>query len=118
VPPQRTMLPTGGAPKTEAQRQAKRARERCKTARGVWAHRRRLADAEGVVAELKERGNLARARCRGTPLFHVQLLLGGTAINLKRLAVHAGEAARGRAAGPVGGEPIALEQAAATCRRR
>ena len=103
------MLATDGEPKTEAQRQAGRARERCKTGRGVWAHKRRMADAEGVIGELKNQGNLDRARCRGTPLFHVQLLVGCTAINMKRLTTHAGEAASGRAAGLARGEVIALE---------
>ena len=51
--------------------------------------------AEGVISELKLRHGLARARCRGTPLFHVQLLLGCAAINLKRLAMHAPQAASG-----------------------
>jgi len=111
IPPQRTMLATDGEPKTAAQRQAGRARERCRTARGVWAHKRRMADAEGVIGELKNQGNRARARCRGTPLFHVQLLVGCTAINMKRLTAHAREAVGGRAAGPTAGEIIALEGA-------
>jgi transposase len=111
VPPQRTMLAKDGEPKTEAQRQAERARERCKTAQGVWAHKRRMADAEGVIGELKNQGNLDRARCRGTPLFHVQLLIGCTAINMKRLTTHAGEAASGRAAGPASGELLVLKGA-------
>jgi DDE family transposase len=76
VPPQRTMLPRdGGEPKTDAQRAALAARERCKTAAGVWSHSQRMADAEGVVGELKQRHGLDRSRCRGTPVFHVQLLL-------------------------------------------
>lgn len=108
VPPQRTMLAKDGEPKTEAQRRAHRARERCKSARGVWAHKRRMADAEGVIGELKNQGNLERARCRGTPLFHVQLLIGCTAINMKRLASH-GAVASGRAAGPAAGKVVALE---------
>lgn len=113
VSPQRTMLPPHGEPKTDAQRQAQLARERCKTERGVWAHKRRMADAEGVIGELKNQGNLDRARCRGTPLFHVQLLIGCTAINLKRLAAQAGEAASGWAAGPASGELTALADATA-----
>ncbi|MCA1699366.1 MAG: transposase, partial [Actinobacteria bacterium] len=113
VPPQRMMLATDGDPKTDAQRQAERARERCKTERGVWAHKRRMADAEGVISELKNQGNLARTRCRGTPLFHLQLVVGCTAINMKRLTAHAGEAASGRAAGPASGEIIALQGASA-----
>jgi transposase len=99
VPPQRTMLPADGEPKTDAQRAAMAARERCKTPAGVWSHSERMADAEGVVGELKHRHGLDRSRCRGTPLFHVQLLLGCTALNLKRLATHAGEVASGTAAG-------------------
>jgi transposase len=109
IPPQRTMLPTAGEPKTDAQRQAKRARERCKTERGVWAHKRRMADAEGVIGELKNQHALDRARCRGTPLFHLQLLVGCTAINMKRLTAHAGEATSGRAAGPASREPTPLK---------
>ena len=41
-----------------------------------------------------------RARSRGTPLFHLQLLLGCSALNLKRIAAQAGQAASGAAAGP------------------
>jgi len=41
---------------------------------------------------------LDRVRCRGTPAFHVQLLLGCAAINLKRLAKHAPTAQQGIAA--------------------
>jgi len=67
------MLPRDGTLKTEAQRQALRARERCKSPAGVFAHKRRMADAEGAISELKTRGTLARARCRGTAPFHVQL---------------------------------------------
>jgi len=112
VPPQRTMLPRdGGEPKTAAQRAAQAARERCQTPRGVWSHRQRMADAEGVVGELKQRHGLDRARSRGTPLFHVQVLLGCAALNLKRLATHAGEAASGAAAGPQT-SPIALDASA------
>lgn len=39
-------------------------------------------DGEGVIAELKNLHGLDRVRCRGTPSFHVQLLLGCAAINL------------------------------------
>jgi len=92
IPPQPTMLPKDDEPKTEAQREALAARSRCKTGRGVWAHKRRMADAEGVIGELKNRHGLDRARSRGTPLFHVQLLLGCTALNCKRLADHVPEA--------------------------
>jgi transposase len=109
VPPQRTMLPADGEPKTDAQRAAVAARERCKTPAGVWAYERRMADAEGAVAELKNEHALDRARCRGTPLFHVQLLLGCTALNLKRLTGHA-PAAEGRAAGPTSGQITPLDE--------
>ena len=102
VPPQPTMLPPAGCEaRTEAEREALAARERCKTEAGIWAHKRRMADAEGVVSELKLQHALGRARCRGTPLFHIQLLLGCAAINLKRLATHLPEAAAGVAAAPV-----------------
>src|SRR5207244_215840 len=101
IPPQKTMLPPAGRePRTAAEREALAARTRCKSDAGIWAHRRRMADAEGVISELKLRHGLARARCRGTPLFHVQLLLGCAAINLKRLAKHAPEAANAAAAAP------------------
>lgn len=101
IPPQKTMLPpAASAPRTGAEREAQAARERCKTEPGIRAHKRRMADAEGVIAELKLQHGLGRARCRGTPLFHIQLLLGCTAINLKRLAKHAPEAASGVAAAP------------------
>lgn len=116
VPPQRTMLPADGEPKTDAQRAAMAARARCKTPAGVWSHGRRMADAEGVVGELKQRHGLDRARSRGTPLFHVQLLLGCTALNLKRLATHAGEAASGAAAGPQTGQNTALDADAGASR--
>ena len=107
IPPQRTMLPPAGrAPRTAAEREALAARERCKSETGIWAHRRRMADAEGVISELKLRHGLARARCRGTPLFHVQLLLGCAAINLKRLATHAPHAASGVAAVPADQQAI------------
>lgn len=101
IPPQKTMLPpTGSEPRTGAEREALAARRRCKSNAGIWAHKRRMADAEGVISELKLQHGLARARCRGTPLFHVQLLLGCAAINLKRLAKHAPEAATAIAAAP------------------
>lgn len=101
IPPQKTMLPpTGCEPRTGPEHEALAARKRCKSEAGIWAHRRRMADAEGVISELKLRHGLARASCRGTPLFHVQLLLGCAAINLKRLARHAPQAASGAAAAP------------------
>ena len=99
VPPQRTMLPAAGEQaKTDAQREAQAARARCKTVTGIWAYVRRMADAEGGVAELKNEHGLDRARCRGTSRFHVQLLLGCTALNAKRLTGRA-DAASGQAAG-------------------
>ena len=54
-----------------------------------------------------------RARCRGTSLFHVQLLLGCTALNVKRLATR-GAAASGQAAGPATVQAHAEEAAAGT----
>ena len=72
---------------------------------------RRMADAEGGVAELKNEHGLDRARCRGTSLFHVQLLLGCTALNVKRLASRA-DAASGQAAGPATAQADADEGAA------
>ena len=59
-----------------------------------------MADAEGVIAELKNHHGLDRVPCRGIPAFHVQLLLGCTAINLKRLAKHAPTAQQSLAAAP------------------
>lgn len=112
VPPQRTMLPPAGEqPRTEAKRQALAARQRCKTPAGIWAQIRRMCDAEGGVAELKNEHGMDRARCRGTGLFHVQLLLGCTALNVKRLASHA-DAASGQAAGPATAHEAAAEGAA------
>jgi transposase len=99
IPPQPTMLPAA-EPTTEAQRQAVAARARCKSGRGIRAHKQRMADAEGVIGELKNRHGLDRVRSRGTPLFHVQLLLGCTALNCKRLAARVPEATRGIAAAP------------------
>jgi transposase len=101
IPPQPTMLPRQArAPRTSAQSLALAAKQRAKTDAGVWAYRRRMADAEGVIAELKNQHALDRVRCRGTPAFHVQLLLGCAAINLKRLATHAPAAHEGLAAAP------------------
>jgi transposase len=101
VPPQRTMLPAPGEqPKTSAQAAAKAARERCKTPAGVWSYIQRMGDAEGVVGELKRQHGMDRARSRGTPMFHLQLLLGCSALNLKRIAARTGQAASGAAAGP------------------
>jgi transposase len=89
IPPQPHML---------AHAEGQQARGRCRTALGAAAARDRQAHAEGAIAELKLRHALQRARCRGTPKLQVQLLLGGTAINLKRLAAHQ-PAATGAAAG-------------------
>ena len=101
IPPQKTRLPREGrAPRTKAQQLALAARTRAKNEHGLWAYRRRTVDAEGVIAELKNHHALDRARCRGTPTLHVQLLLGCAAINLKRLAAHAPTAQQGVAAAP------------------
>jgi hypothetical protein len=99
IPPQPQKLPRDGIPASEAQRLALEARARCKSERGIRAHKRRMADAEGVISELKNEHGLARARSRGTPLFHLQLLVGCAAINYKRLAEHTGEATSGVATG-------------------
>ena len=110
IPPQPTMLPKAGEDATtEAQRQALAARARCKSPAGIEAHRRRMADAEGVIGELKNQGTAARAQRRGTPHFHVQLLLNCTAINCKRLADHAPQAQSAAAAGTQA--PTAQQQA-------
>lgn len=98
IPPQKTMLPSDGQPRTNAQRLALEARARTKSEHGLWAYQRRMADAEGAIAELKTLHALDRVRCRGTPAFHVQLLLGSAAVNLKRLAAHAPPAQNGVAA--------------------
>jgi len=99
IPPQPNMLPRGQSATTESQRLALAARGRCRSAEGIWAHARRMADSEGVISEAKLEGTLARARCRGTPLFHVQVLVDFAAINCKRLVRHA-RAATGLAAAP------------------
>ena len=110
VPPQRTMLPAPGEePKTSAQEAAKAARERCKTPAGVWSYIQRMGDAEGVVGELKRQHGMDRARSRGTPPFHLQLLLGCSALNLKRIAARTGQAASGAAAGPRTAKAEAIE---------
>ena len=100
IPPQKTMLPKGRTPRTNAQRLALEAKERAKSEAGLWAHRRRMADAEGAIAELKTLHALDRVRCRGTPAFHVQLLVGSAAVNLKRLAKHTPAAHEGVATAP------------------
>jgi len=120
IPPQPTMLPKAGEePTTEARRQALAARSRCKSPAGIEAHRQRMADAEGVIGELKNRGTAARAQRRGTPHFHVQLLLNCTAVNCKRLADHAPEAQAGLAAGTQTAQPQlpATASSAATTRQ-
>jgi transposase len=119
IPPQRTMLPPAGRePRTGAEREALAARKRCKTEAGIWAHRRRMADAEGVISELKLQHGLARARCRGTPLFHVQLLLGCAAINLKRLAKHSPQAASGAGAATAASAATPIRPSAAQAASR
>ena len=114
IPPQPTMLPKAGEqPTTEAQRQALAARARCKSPAGIEAHRRRMADAEGVIGELKNEGTAARAQRRGRPHFHVQLLLNCTAVNCKRLADHAQQAQTGVAAAPQATREAATQPATA-----
>ena len=117
VPPQRTMLPDGRRGEDRGAARGTAARERCKTPLGIWAHRRRMADAEGGIAELKNEHGLGRARCRGTSLFHVQLLLGCTALNAKRLT-RRGDAASGQAAGPATARAGGEETAADAVRRQ
>jgi transposase len=99
IPPQPNMLPNDGVARSEGQRLALAARRRCKGAEGIWAHAHRMADAEGVISEAKLEGTLARARCRGTALFHVQVLVDFAAINCKRLLRQA-RVADGLSAGP------------------
>jgi transposase len=101
IPPQPSMLPKPGEQATtDAQRQALAARARCKSPAGIAAHRRRMADAEGAIGELKNQGTMARAQRRGTAHYHVQLLLNCAAVNCKRLADHAPQAQNGIAAAP------------------
>ena len=74
-----------------------------------------MADAEGVIGELKNQGTADRAQRRGTPNFHVQLLLNCTAVNCKRLADHAQQAQTGIAAAPQTAQarlPVAASTAA------
>ena len=115
IPPQPTMLPKAGEEATtEARRHALAARARCKSPAGIEAPRRRMADAEWVIGELKNQGTAARAQRRGTPHFHVQLLLNCTAVNCKRLADHAQQAQTGMAAAPQTGQaqpPVAASTA-------
>ena len=113
IPPQPTMLPKAGEePATEAQRQALAARARCKSPAGIAAHRQRMADAEGVIGELKNRGTADRAQRRGRSHYHVQLLLNCAALNCKRLADHAPQAQSGIAAAPQTAQTIAASTAA------
>ena len=115
VPPRRDQLPvSGAAPATAAQALALAARARCKSAAGIWAHGRRLADAEGAIAELKCRRGMERARRRGRAAFHEQLLIAAAACNLRRLARWRPEAASGAAAQGAG-QALALDALAATC---
>jgi transposase len=101
IPPQSRMLPRAGEEaETEAQRRALAARARCKSPAGIEAHRRRMADAEGVIGELKNQGTAGRAQRHGRARYHVQLLLNCTAVNCKRLADHAPQAQTGVAAAP------------------
>lgn len=117
IPPQPTMLPKAGEePQTEAQRLALAGRARCKSEAGIEAQRQRMADAEGVIGELKNQGTAERAQRRGTPRFHVQLLLNCTAVNCKRLADHPPQAKSGVAAAPDTakmGRPVTVASAAA-----
>jgi transposase len=118
IPPQPTMLPRAGEEAaTEAQHQAVAARARCKSAAGIDAHRRRMADAEGVIGELKNRGTAARVQRRGRPHFHVQLLLNCAAVNCKRLADRAQQAQTGIAAAPQSAQ-VQLPAASATAADR
>ena len=97
LPPQPHMLPDPKrAPRTPTEALAGQARRRCSSPAGRQAARRRLADAEGVIGEVKLRHGLSRARCRGLPLVEIQVTLGCAAINLKRLATHAATPATGR----------------------
>jgi len=118
IPPQPTMLPKAGEEATTgAQRQALAARARCKSPAGIEAHRRRMADAEGVIGELKNQGTADRAQRHGTPHFHVQLLLNCTAVNCKRLADHAPQAQTRIAAAPQSA-PAPLPAVASTAAAR
>ena len=118
IPPQPTMLPKAGEePTTEAQRQALAARTRCKSPAGIAAHRQRMADAEGVIGELKNQGTAARAQRRGSPHYHVQLLLNCAAVNCKRLADHAPQAQSGVAAVPQTTQPQQPSASATTAQQ-
>ena len=80
---------------------AEHARERMCTPTGRDAAFDRQAHAEGAISELKRHG-ADRARCRGTRLLQLQLLVAATVINLKRLL-----SAHDAAAGGPTGDPTA-----------
>src|SRR6266536_3787569 len=84
------------------------------SAAGIAAHRQRMADAEGVIGELKNRGTAERAQRRGTPHYHVQLLLNCTAVNYKRLADHASQVHGAAAAATQTQPPAAAARATTT----
>ena len=112
VPPRRDQLPRcGEGPGSEAQAEAAAAKRRCRSTPGIWAHARRLADAEGAIAELKCRRGMGRARRRGTAAFHEQLLIAAAAVNLRRLVRWRPAAASGVAA--QGGKGIGTQARAA-----
>lgn len=73
------------------------ARTRMRTPIGRDAAVDRQAHAEGAISELKRHG-AARARCRGTRLVELQLVVAATAINLKRLLDHSHAAQKGHTA--------------------
>src|SRR4051812_8888862 len=85
---------------------ADQARERMRTPTGRDAAFDRQAHAEGAIAELKRHG-ADRARCRGTRLLQLQLLVAATAINLKRL-LSADDAAPGGQPGAPTPPPAAI----------
>src|SRR3954449_1964896 len=85
---------------------AEQARERMRTPTGRDAAFDRQAHAEGAIAELKRHG-ADRARCRGTRLLQLQLLVAATAINLKRL-LSADDAAHGGQTGDPTPHPAAI----------
>jgi hypothetical protein len=82
------------------------ARERMRTPTGRDAAVDRQAHAEGAISELKRHG-ADRARCRGTRLLQLQLLVAATAINLKRLLA-AGQTDTDSQTGDPGTRPAAI----------
>ena len=72
-----------------------------------------MADAEGVIGELKTQGTADRVQRRRRPHFHVQLLLNCTAVNCKGLADHAHPAQTAAAAQSAKAQPPAASAAAA-----